>query len=57
MINKMLAKLLLENPNNIATISIDISTSEEDFDKRAFSDNIVEVIKNCQENPVRLRWG
>jgi hypothetical protein len=46
---KELIELLEKDPELEVTISIDISTSEKDIGKRAFSTDIIEVMKSGNE--------
>lgn len=50
--SKDLAKILLENPDNFVTISIDISKSDDNWGKRCFSNEIVEVTKQGKQTTI-----
>ena len=43
---KDLIKLLSEYPEYEVKLSVDVSTGEEDYDRRAFGTEITEVVQN-----------
>lgn len=48
---KDLAEQLLKNPEFEVTVSVDISKGEDDYDHRAFGEEILEVMveKSCKQ--------
>ncbi len=51
---KDLIKILEKYPEFEISVSVDVSTNDEDFDKRAFGDNILEIIHNNSNKSLTL---